>query len=210
MASKLKYPGELYQPTWKFLKENFTEAEMKREYSRLRDIAQKRIARMGETEFARSATYEQNVGRFPVLSTFKGEHGRIRNKAAFARSLSQLARFVESPISTTRGQRAIQSQTIQTLQDRGYTFVNKSNYWDFLNYMEEARARKLDRIYDSERIAGLYRSARRKGVDPKKTFDDFDRYMKNKKALDELKTPSDRSDGGSDKLDRETRSRRRK
>lgn len=189
MTSKLKYPGELYQPTWKFLKENFTEAEMKREYSRLRDIAQKRLARMGETEFGRSATYEQNVGKFPVLQTFKGDHGRIKNKAAFARTLSQLSRFVESPISTVRGQRAVQAQTIASLHDHGYAFVNESNYWDFIDFMEEFRARKLDKMYDSDRIAKMYNAARKKDIPAQVLYDDFEYFVKNRRFINKVDLP---------------------
>ena len=188
MPSKLKYPGELYQPTWKFLKENFTEAAMKREYSRLRDIAQKRLIRMGEGEFSKSATYEQNVGRFPVLKTFT-EGGKISKKAEFAKALSQLSRFIESPISTTRGQRAVQKQTIATLQERGYTFVNAKNYWEFISFMEEARARKLDRTYDSDRIAQMFKAARKQNIPADVLYEDFDYYVKNKQYLSKIDVP---------------------
>ncbi len=182
--SKLKYPGEVYQPTWRFLRENFTEAEMRREYSRLREIAQKRLGRMGESEFARSATYERNVGQFPKLSAYT-EKGRITRKAEFSRRFAQLARFVESPLSTSRGQKAAQKQQIERLHESGYDFVNKSNYWDFVDFMNEYKSKKLDRVYDSDRVAQAYAAANKARVDPEKLLDEFEYFQQktNQNAL---------------------------
>ena len=194
--SKLSYPGELYQPTWKFLRANFSEAELRREYSRLRDIAQKRLGRLGESEFDRSGTYQHNVGKFPKLSTMtiRGKNGvRISKRQQFARKLAELAHFIQSPASTVSGQREIQEKTIQTLHDRGYTFVNKSNYFDFLDFMEDIRIRKLDRIYDSDRVAQLFKAADKRGVDPDALKDDFDYFIRNRDALAKAPLPKDKS-----------------
>ena len=202
MAGKLKYAPEVYQPTYKFLKEAFgSEKALRQEYTRLRDIAQKRLGRMARTEFARSQTFQQNVGQFPTLSTFKGDKGKISKRSQFARKLAQLARFVESPTSTTAGQKKIRKQTIKSLHERGYDFVDESNYWDFFDYMEEARARKLDRTYDSDRIAKTYKAAKRKKVDPHKVLEDFDKYARNKKALNDLKRPKEKGGKTSEELE---------
>lgn len=201
--SKLSFPGELYQPTWKFLRENFTDAELRREYSRLRDIAQKRLGRLGESEFDRSQTYQKNVGKFPKLSTMttRGKNGvRISKRAEFARKLSELARFVSSPSSSVSGQKAIRNKTIQTLNDRGYKFVNASNYFDFLDFMEEYRMRKLDRIYDSDAVAEVYKSADKRGIDPKVLEDDFEFFMENRAALKKMPLPDDKESLTSDQL----------
>ena len=182
--SKLKYPGEVYQPTWSFLRENFEEDELHREYSRLRDIAQKRLGRMGESEFARSATYERNDGQFPVLSTFT-KKGKIVRKKEFARRFAQLARFIDSPLSTSRGQKAAMKAQIERLHESGYEFVNASNFWDFVDFLDDFRSKKLNRIYDSDRVAQAYASANKARVDPEKLLDEFEFFQQktNQNAL---------------------------
>lgn len=187
--SRLKYPGELYQPQWKFLKENFTEAEMKREYSRLRDIAQKRLKRMGENEFSRSATYEENVGKFPVLKEFTDKTGKITSQGDFAKTLAKLARFIESPLSGTRGQTVVKKKTIQSLHAAGYKFVNNKNYWDFVDFMEELDDRKLSEIYDSDRSVKLFRDARAANIPADVLYDDFEYFLENRQYFKQIDIP---------------------
>lgn len=176
--SKLKYPGEIYQPTWRFLRENFSEAEMKREYSRLRDIAQKRLGRMGESEFARSSTYQENVGKFPVLSTYTSK-GKITAKADFAYTFAKLARFVDNPLSLQRPQERAKKQQIRRLQESGYEFVNESNYWDFVRFMDDYKSdKRLAKMYDSDRVAQAYAAANRARVDPDKLLEEFEFFQK--------------------------------
>ena len=197
--SVLKFSGELYQPTWKFLRANFTEAELRREYSRLRDIAQKRLGRLGESEFGRSWAYMNNVGKFPKLSEFKTKN-KITSKAKFAKALAQLAHFVESPQSTLSGQREIRAKTIETLHGSGYTFVNEKNFFDFLEFMEEFRIRKLDEIYDSERATSLARAANRRGIDPRILLEEFEYFKDQKSYLSKIKLPKDKSSLTADDL----------
>lgn len=176
--SKLKYPGELYQPQWKLLKENFTEAEMTREYSRLRDIAQKRLGRMGESEFARSFTYELNVGKFPVLSTYTTK-GKITAKSDFAYTFAKLARFVDNPLSLKRPQAQAKREQLERLHDSGYDFVTESNYWDFVHFMDDFKSdKRLSKMYDSDRVANAYSAANKARVDPNKLLEEFEFFQK--------------------------------
>ena len=69
------------------------------------------------------------------------------------RELTQLARFVASEKSSVTGLKRIDKQTISTLHQHGYTFVNTKNVRQFGAFMEEMRQAGLSKLYSSEFIA---------------------------------------------------------
>ena len=109
--------------------------ELKREYSRLRREAEDRLRKLGRSEFADSQAYRQNAGKFQRLK----EIGDDRRK--LERLLIDAERFVMSKRSSASGQREIRREAIQSLRANGYTWVNTRNFNDFVEYMDELRAR---------------------------------------------------------------------
>ena len=95
-------------------------SEMKKEFTRFRDIAQKRLKRVS-TEFPQSEVMQFHPSSFPTLKELKEES---RNQREFERkvrhTLSDLTRFVQSPSTTVTGQRAIEDKRLQTLIDYGF------------------------------------------------------------------------------------------
>ena len=71
-------------------------SEVIKEYTRLRDIAQKRLKRMSESEFADTQIYRKYKDAFPKQKD-------LRSASDLAYTLSDLARFVSSPQSTITG-----------------------------------------------------------------------------------------------------------
>lgn len=113
------------------------DATLRKEYTKLRDIAQKRLQRLGQTEQGRqSAVYVSNFGAFP---TIKKMGGRV-NKY----NLIKLARFVANPMSTVKGQKAVVSSTVKSLRASGITHVTKENIADYGAMMEYIRALGYD------------------------------------------------------------------
>lgn len=109
--------------------------ELRREYSRLRREAEDRLRKLGRSEFADSQAYRQNAGKFQTLK----EIGDDRRK--LERLLIDAERFVMSKRSSASGQREIRREAIQSLRANGYTWVNTRNFNDFVEYMDELRAR---------------------------------------------------------------------
>lgn len=124
------------------------EADLRREYSRLRDIAQKRLKRM-EAEWSWTESYKQNVYAFNKLSA-------IHDKRTLVHKLSQLSRFVTAQNGTASGLNRQRAKALATLHSHGYDFVTKENYREFTDFMEWARSLKIARMYDSERIADIW------------------------------------------------------
>ena len=114
-------------------------AGMKREYTKMRDVAQKRIKRMGESEFADTKTYEENKEGFRKIKDI--------DPRDFAKAFSELSKFVAKKTSTVTGQKERRDKTIKAWNDQNIK-LNKENYSRTMKIMDEMRKRKI--IYDSE------------------------------------------------------------
>ena len=113
---------------------------MKREYTQMRDIAQKRIKRMSESEFASSKTYLSHQKGFAKIKEL--------DMKDFAKAFSELSKFVNAKGSTVTGQKHIRYKTIRTWQQQGLN-LNKQNYNRTMQIMDEMRKRKI--LYGSDK-----------------------------------------------------------
>lgn len=158
---------------------SLTEKEMRSEYSRLRKIANERIAALGRSRFNKSQAYIKNVGKYVTLD-------KIKNERQLIYKLSDLAKFVTSKRGSVTGQYEIRRKTLETLHERGITFVNARNLDDFGDFMEEARTKLYSRIYGSERIKDMFGIAEKKGINPQELFQDFAYWMQNREKLEAM------------------------
>lgn len=169
-------------------------AEIRKEYSRLRDIAQKRLARMASTKWADTQTFKQNYGFYPKLKDMKtGDGDRVSSDLAY--KLAALARFVNSETSTITGNERIEKRNLETLHEHGYDFVNKGNYIEFGKFMEEYRQQRQDRLYDSGDAAETFAQTERMGLDPAKVAADFEFWLENYRELQEMRPSKGKSAG---------------
>lgn len=126
--------------------------QMRKVYTQMRDIAQKRIKRMGQTEFSQSKTYQINKEGFKKLKDL--------DPRDFAKAFSELSKFVTAKGSTVTGQRAIMQKTMRKLNeavgaDEG-AGVTPSNYWRVIDILERARSQKI--VYGSDKMVELAES----------------------------------------------------
>lgn len=152
--------------------------EVRKEYSRLRSIERKRMYRMLGTEFEKSAEFAKNYMAYDPVKEL--------NDVAILYQLAKLAREVESPYNTLKAQKELREQKLSTLHEHGYDFVNEGNFFEFGQFMNDYRARKLDQIYDSDSAAEVFRDAEKLNVDISKIKEDFDFWLENKKAMEEI------------------------
>jgi len=119
---------------------------MRAEYTRMRDIAQKRIKRMGDSEWTWTKTYKEHSQGFKKINEI--------DPRDFAEAFSELSKFVSAKSSSVRGQEAIRKKTTATLNEAiGEKKVNKRNYKRVIKILNESRKRKV--TYDSEKITTL-------------------------------------------------------
>lgn len=195
MSAKLKYEASWYIPAG--LKDKLDSsigdaAQIRKEYSRLRDIAMKRLKRMSATRFAETNIYKRNYRYYPKLKD-------IKSSAELAGRLADLAEFIKSPYSTVSKQKRIMQKSLTTLHEHHYNFVNEDNFIDFGKFMEEYRDQHLDEIYDSGDAADAYGVVVKHQLDPEKVKEDFEFWLENINAAKELRR-SKQSLGNYDKI----------
>ena len=158
-SSGLKWSPDDYNPVYQIALKRHTERELRQEYTRLRDIAQKRLGRIGQSEFAESQVYKNWAGRFPMTKTLK-------DPKMLALALADVANYVGGGM-TLRTMQQQRSRSLATLHEHGYEFVNKENYVKFGQFMEKYRAAHLDKVYDSKRAAAIFNmNPNRKNTSP--------------------------------------------
>lgn len=162
------FPISAYQP--QALQEGYSEKELRREYSRLRSVARKRLERFEGSEFEDSNVYRYNKGKYVPLS-------HVSNKGELAHLISDVARFLTAEGGSVSGQRAIRDKAIATWNENGYTWINKSNYAAFARFLEFSRE-FVGQPY-MEKAAELFRSADDQGVPVEQIKSNFEWYWEN-------------------------------
>lgn len=116
---------------------------MRAEYTRMRDVAQKRLQRL-EKQFPESRALQSHPEGFPKLKNL--------DPRDFPKAFAELAKFVKAKGSTVTGQKQIKEKTIKTWQDQGLK-LNNRNYDKTIKILEEMRRQKI--VYGSDKVVEL-------------------------------------------------------
>lgn len=184
MAINYRYDPEVYIPA--AVRYGYLElSEARAEYSRLRSAAVKRLQRLSQSE-----------GRLYSAFRMYGKEGfaplpKDATPAEVGRALADVYHFLEMKTSSLKEIRTSQKKALETLNQRGYTFVNKSNIREFGEFMESARQQK---VVSSNRggspvIVELYETVKRLSLPPEKIQRNFSEWLRKKKQLEEMPTP---------------------
>ena len=122
------------------------------EYTRLRDIAHKRISRLGKSEFSKSAAYQAHKQDFPKLKNL--------DPRDIPAAMAEMVKFLQAKTSTVSGQRSRRTKTIQSWQEQGLD-LNENNYNKVMAMMKEMRSRKI--VYGSDKVITLVETTLQKG-----------------------------------------------
>lgn len=164
--------------------------ELRREYSRLRKSAIRRLEAFKRTsgrelDLTETEAYQQYVTPPARLSEMTDEHMRYE--------LAKLARWLGDSKSSVKAQQARAKAAIESLHESGYTFVNRANYINFGKFMEEYRRQRLDHTIGSPTAADLFEAVQEKKIDPSKVYTDFNDWLQNVDALKEMPFQRERS-----------------
>ena len=153
-----------------------TEKEMRKEYSRLRKVASGRLRTLENSEWGKhSVTWRDYVGEFPA--------GRGRSKAEIAHRLSTAYYFLSLKTSTVSGIREIRDKFLETMHDEGYTWVNKDNYYDFIEFMDAVKSYYDTVTYDSDRAVDVFDVMTDAGFSADDLKNDFDWWFENYRKI---------------------------
>ena len=170
MATKKKYDPLDYVNTQEMkYSKRVTEKELRKVYTYFRDIARKRIQRLEAYGYTKTAQYQRMkaIG-LPILK-------EIENRNQLAMYLQQTAFFVSTESSTISGIKRIRAQKLEQFQEMGFTGINESNYDDFIDFFETAKAKNV-RGSDFEEAAKVWNLGRKAKAKPKQIIDDYNKY----------------------------------
>ena len=137
--------------------------DLRREYTRMRDVAQKRVKRL-QKEFPEAKAGQKVVKLYNDKGEVVKEYLGFRelkdiHPNDLTKALSEMAKFVNAKTSTVTGQRQRMRKTMTTLNKAigggkdGQAGVTKENYWRVIKILEEARKQKV--LYGSDKIVTL-------------------------------------------------------
>lgn len=124
-----------------------TEAELRKEYSKLRSIVRKRQERLEKSDFA-DLEEVKHYGKLPPVA-------QIKNKEQLVYALAEAKRFLSEDISIARFKRE-RKDMVAKLNANGYKFVTSKNFSSFVMFMETMRIIAQNMHFDSEVIASTY------------------------------------------------------
>ena len=131
--------------------DSHTESELRKEYSRLRAIANKRITRLEKAGFGESAILERyGQGFEKTRSISKG------NVASLKKALYEVAWFTTDSRSTVSGERKAIMKEINKLHESGYDFITINNIYKFKRFMQKMRDFSIIDAYGSNRVAEIF------------------------------------------------------
>lgn len=125
--SIFKYDSELYRHV--DLAESMP--GLRKEYSRLRQIAQKRLSRLERAGYGNSEIY------LDYEDMFQKTHGLSDDQ--IAEIMPDLYKFLNRQVSTVSGMKKYISRNIESLHDSGYDFVNRYNWQEWVNFLEDIK-----------------------------------------------------------------------
>lgn len=176
-------PEEWYYP--EALKSGtLTVEEMRKQYTYFRDIAMKRLKRLGESEFADSQSYLKNIKQFKPLSW-------IETQSELEQRLYTVQKFLRSKGSTISGQKEIRKKAVEAAQEKGLDFINESNIAEFGQYMDYLRAKYKGAQFDSERAMRIFVASKKKDVEPMEVAEDFEYWKNNVSYLEKVRKIKD-------------------
>lgn len=171
----LKYAWYEYTPE-ALQSGSLSEKEIRDEYRRLRNIANKRIERLEKAGYEQTQTYLRNVGAYKSTSNYTVPELQYK--------LYQISKFVAAKSSTVSGMRLIEKEAIETLQEKGLGRIN--NLQEFGDFMSWARTKYKSSEFDSERAAEIFNEAKRRNISIEEIEKDYELYRDNYHQFTEL------------------------
>lgn len=156
MARKatLKWAHDEYAP-WSLSK--YPDRELRREYTRLRDIIRKRLNRM---EKSGDLVYlKGNDGLLPPRLR------DLKHTEDIRMELSRMSDFINYKFDDAMKLKAAAIKGLDTLQKNGYSGITKDNLPEFARFMTWYRATQYDKLMTSRRAAKIFSEAKKNGPD---------------------------------------------
>lgn len=172
LAITRKLPELAYTPLGLTHFKAATEAEARKEYTRLRDIAQKRLKRLRESRYAnRPEVKNFYPNGVPTLK----ELGKDLH--ALERGVARLYQWLSGPTTVTEQKRGLDARILKTLHENRF-YVAENDLAPFGCFMDYVSSRLQGMFVPSEVVAEYFVEARQKGLNGDRLRRDFEAFLK--------------------------------
>lgn len=165
----LKYEPWQYTPA--MVNRHMSEKEQRKEYSRLRSIAQKRLQRLKAAGLDYTYQYKNWKNEFPTLK-------QLGSKSNISAALSRVAGYVGGNTTVT-GVREDIAKELARLSERGFHGLTGKELFDFYAFMNQFEEEFGEYAYDSLKVIELY-DALKGDHSPEKAMEQFRKWMSDK------------------------------
>lgn len=151
-----------------------SERDARREYSRLRSIARKRVERIqASSDFSKSRVAQRSWKPVKYLSGIE----------ELERGLADLKYFLKSPTTLKELRLNRTALIIQKLRDRNFN-IAAENVKQFGEFMDWARSLVIGSLASSDEAADLYEQATARGIRVDSLKRDFELWLKKRDELE--------------------------
>ena len=171
---QLKYNPYAYRDVQKMRNSDVSTKELRKAYSYFRQIAQKRMNRLGK------AVVSGEIKELPKAAQQYAYTGVPKTKDLTDRQIiyeiSELSRFITLQQSTVSGVKQYRAEKIRELRAKGID-VTDITFDGFIAYQEALRAGALRQGVNYEVLMSFLRSLRRRKIDVKEINEDFQKFL---------------------------------
>lgn len=174
MAGKRK----LYSP---FQISIMSESDIRKAYSELRSIANKRLARLENQGLGMTA---RNGYKFPTIRNIEES-----SKATIASELADVSKFLRDPRTTVTGEKQFLNNFREMMTEKGYSDLvdTPDDIYKTLQFMEEIRDTNNNRLLPSGDVLDVLQHAERLKIPTEKLKDNIDIFVQHLDDLEDVK-----------------------
>lgn len=176
MKSRLK--SKLFSP---FQISQMSDAEIRKEYSRLRSVANKRLGRLQSQGLGKTA---RSGYRFPKISDILSS-----SKSTVASELADVSKWLRGERSTLTGEKQFISRFQEVMTEKGYADLVQTpeDIYKLLDFMDEMRELEQDKMYSSGDLLDAFQEAERLNIPEDKLKENLDAFVANMESLKDVK-----------------------
>ena len=174
MAGKRK----LYSP---YQISNMSESAIRKAYSELRSVANKRLARLENQGLGMTA---RTGYKFPTIRNIEES-----SKATIASELADVSKFLRDPRTTVTGEKQFLNNFREMMTEKGYADLvdTPDDIYKTLEFMEEIRDTNNNRLLPSGDVLDVLQQAERLKIPTEKLKDNIDIFVQHLDDLENVK-----------------------
>lgn len=171
----MKNDYEIYTPR---IMSKMSRSDIHKEYSRLRSIANKRIARL------EAAGLNRDNRKFATIQQIKES-----SKWNVESQLADVSKFLASDRTTVSGTRKFLNNFQNIMTDKGYGDLVSSveDIYNMIDFMEMMRERYSDKVFDSGDALDVLQEAQRLNIPKEKIIENYELFATNLEKMESLK-----------------------